>query len=331
MSDPKDGKPRFPTKPFSSESTSTGTATVGDHTQIVDLKAATRAGGQILPLVQVTAGADQGRIFSLSQNSRMTIGRSKDSSLVVYEPSCSRNHAEIFLAPDGTAWIKDLGSTNGTKVNADRVSAPRPLVDGDRIQIGDTTVLRFSLIPEDDARAQMDVYHRATRDALTGAYNRRQFDEFMSREMAFLKRNENQGLGVIIFDVDHFKKTNDSFGHLAGDEVLRELGRRVPGLLRAEDFFARIGGEEFIVLSRSENLEGVSVVAERIRQAMESAPASFEGRGIIFTVSVGYTFVRGRNDIALDHLLATADACLYEAKNGGRNRVVGRPPAEVKT
>ena len=313
-------------KPFKGDFTSSGTTLGGDRTQIIDLKANTRAGGRLLPIIQVSSGSDQGKILSLLQTPRMTFGRAKDSTLVLFDPSCSRNHAEIYLAPDEAAYIKDLGSTNGSKVNGEKVVEPRQLQDSDRIQLGDNTILRFSLIPEDDARVQMDVYHRATRDALTGAYNRRQFDEFMTRELALLKRNAAQGMGLIIFDVDHFKKINDSFGHLAGDEILRDIGRRVPTCLRAEDIFARIGGEEFTVITRADSMEGVRVVAERIRECMEKTPGSFEGRGIIFTVSVGYTFVPGKTGIAADLLSATADACLYEAKHGGRNRTIGKTP-----
>lgn len=319
-------------KPFSTnEITATGTTHGGDRTQIIDLRN-TKAGGRLLPIIQVASGADQGRIFSLIQTPRMTLGRGKESTLVLYDPSCSRSHAEIYLAPDETVFIRDMGSTNGTKVNGDKVVDPRQLQDSDRIQLGDNTILRFSLIPEDDARVQMDVYHRATRDALTGAYNRRQFDEFLKRELSFLKRNSKQGLGLIIFDIDHFKKINDSFGHLAGDEVLKDVGKRVPPCLRAEDIFARIGGEEFAIISRSDTLDGVKIIAERLREAMEKTPSAFEGRGIMFTISVGYTFVHGKSEILADILVGTADACLYDAKHGGRNRTVGKlPPDEPST
>ncbi|MBS1984522.1 MAG: GGDEF domain-containing protein [Bdellovibrionales bacterium] len=318
-----------PKKGFGGDFTSTGTASsTGEHTQIGEVRGNTKAIGQLLPILQVSSGADQGRILSLAQFPRITIGRSKDATLVLYDPSCSRNHAEVFLGPDNNSWIKDMGSTNGSKVNGEKLSAPKQLADGDRIQLGDNTILRYSLIPEDDARVQMDVYHRATRDSLTNSYNRRQYDEFMSRELAYLKRGGGQGLGLVMFDVDHFKKINDSFGHLAGDEVLRELGRRVPGCIRAEDFFARIGGEEFAIITRSDTLEGMKILAERIRQAMESAPASFEGRGILFTVSVGYTYAPNKSSITSEQLVAAADEALYEAKHGGRNRSIGK---DVKT
>jgi diguanylate cyclase (GGDEF)-like protein len=259
----------------------------------------------------------------------MTIGRAKDSSLILFDPSCSRNHAEIFLGPDGSAWIKDLGSTNGTKVNGNLIKAPTVLNDGERIQLGDATILRFSKIPEDDARVQMDVYHRATRDALTGAYNRHQFQDFLDRELAYVRRGASpQGLGVISFDVDHFKKINDSFGHLAGDEILRDIGKRVATVIRTEDIFARVGGEEFIVLSRADSIEGVRILAERLREVMEKTPGEFEGRGILFTVSVGYTFLPRKAPNPADQILAIADECLYDAKHGGRNRSIGKelPP-----
>jgi diguanylate cyclase (GGDEF)-like protein len=125
-----------------------------------------------------------------------------------------------------------------------------------------------------------------------------------------------------MFDVDFFKKINDSFGHLAGDEVLRDIGRRVPTCIRDEDFFARIGGEEFVVVTRSEKIDDVGILADRLRIAMEKEPSSFEGRGIVFTISVGYTFVNPKNETPLEKILGTADEALYAAKHGGRNKTV---------
>jgi diguanylate cyclase (GGDEF)-like protein len=314
-------------EPPKGEFTATGTTAAGDHTQIIETRPTgqTRAGLQMFPILQVSSGSDQGRIISLLQQPRVSIGRSKESTLVTYDPSCSRNHAEIVLAQDGSIRMRDLGSTNGTKLNGDRIHNEVVLKDGDRLQLGDNTILRYALIPEDDARAQMDVYYRATRDALTNAYNRRQFDEMIVREMAYLNRaSGGHGLSVIIFDVDHFKKINDSFGHLAGDEVLREVGRRVPPCIRSEDVFARIGGEEFAVISRAENVEGVALVAERIRESMGATLVNFESRQIGFTVSAGYAFIPHKGKGSVDKLIATADESLYEAKRSGRNRVIGK-------
>jgi len=177
-------------------------------------------------------------------------------------------------------------------------------------------------MPEDDAQVQMKVYYQATRDALTNAFNRHQFDEALDREISYQKR-AGHGLAVVIFDVDHFKRVNDTHGHPAGDEVLREIGNRVPTCIRIEDIFARLGGEEFGVLTRSENLKGVEILAERIRSAMEKKVVEFEGIAIWFTVSVGVAFIAGGNtSVSSAQIFQSADDALYEAKNSGRNRIV---------
>ncbi len=308
------------------------TQTGAERTAIVNLGAGSRtvAEKQPVPILQVTSGNDQGRIFNLLEFRRFGVGRSKDCELILTDPSCSRNHAEFFVGPGDEIFLKDLGSTNGTKVNGTRIEDAHMLVDGDRIQLGDNSTMRFSKVPEDEARTQMDVYYRATRDALTNAYNRRQFDEAFGRELAFQNRG-GKGLGLIMFDVDHFKKINDGFGHPTGDEVLKEIGRRVHALIRKEDIFARIGGEEFALLTRNEGLEGLASFCERLRLSMEEKAAAYEGRQIPFAISIGYTHLPEKLITTQEILVQTADEALYEAKNTGRNRCVYKAPPLSKS
>lgn len=306
--------------PKKGEFTQTST---NENTTIANLGAGSRTVAENKPvgIIQITSGADQGRIFNLSELRRLSAGRSKDCDMVLTDPSCSRNHGEFFSSPDGTLYIKDLGSTNGTKVNGLRISEAVELKDGDRVQFGDNSMMRFSVVPEDEAKTQIDVYYRATRDALTNAYNRRQFEEAVGRELAFQSRG-GKGLGLVMFDVDHFKKINDSFGHPTGDEVLREIGRRVFGLIRKEDIFSRVGGEEFALLTRNDGEEGLKIFSERLRRAMEETPAQFEGRQIPFAISVGYTHLKEKMLSTYEALVQTVDEALYEAKKTGRNRCV---------
>jgi two-component system cell cycle response regulator len=299
----------------------------GERTSITTLGElrANRIPGRIVPILQVTAGADPGRILSLAQYRHVTLGRGKQCEMIVYDPSCSRQHAEAFVKENGQVYIKDLNSTNGTKINGKPLSPDDVVLlkDGDRVQLGENTILKFSLLPEDDANMQISVYFRATRDSLTNAFNRHQFEESLDREVSYQKRAKH-GLAVIIFDVDHFKKVNDSLGHGAGDAVLKEIGARIPRVIRAEDIFARLGGEEFAVLARSENLIGVQILAERIRTAMSDKIVEFEGKQIEFTVSVGVAYITGANEQPGSYLVSQADEALYEAKNGGRNKSVIR-------
>lgn len=302
-----------------------------DSTQIVNFyDGSTASGEHQVWTLQVVAGPEQGRIIKLIEGKRISIGRAREADFTVPDSSCSRKHAEFFLGPDGAAYVHDLNSTNGTFVNKEKVqNDTHELKDGDRVQLGDNTVFRFSRTTEQDVGVQIEVFNRANKDSLTGAFNRRRFDEAMEREMAFQRRGR-QSFAVVLFDVDHFKKINDTFGHPAGDEVLREIGRRVPKATRQEDFFARIGGEEFVVLIRGEDMKGVNTISERIRQSLERSPVVFDGKSIPFTVSIGYTIVAPGTQLQKDEVVALADQALYASKEGGRNRITCKLPEVSK-
>ncbi len=155
----------------------------------------------------------------------------------------------------------------------------------------------------------------ATTDKLTGAHNRRKFDEILSLEMSRARRID-QPLSMIIFDVDHFKRINDTFGHQAGDEVLKMLVGTVREKLRVLDVLARWGGEEFIVLTTSTDLEGAIILAERVRAVVEEQCFSF---AVHITISLGVA--EYKQDDTADSFIQRADSALYRAKRNGRNRV----------
>jgi two-component system, cell cycle response regulator len=176
----------------------------------------------------------------------------------------------------------------------------------------------------------------ALSDALTGAHNRRHFMTHMRREM---KRSCRGGydLALLIFDIDHFKRINDRFGHSAGDAVLMEFVRRTrESLPREEDWCARLGGEEFAVVLPRTDLTGGEVVAERIRRAISGQPFAMAAGNLSVTVSAGVSNISvfaDRGAVELEQLLHRADECLYFSKNHGRDRVTvdGRLPVSDKT
>ena len=156
----------------------------------------------------------------------------------------------------------------------------------------------------------------ATTDDLTGAYNRRQFGEVIKYEIHRAIRYMDT-LSLIMFDLDHFKRINDTYGHNAGDEVLKTVADRVKDNIRVTDIFARVGGEEFTILVPATGLEGAKVVADKLRQSIESH--AFETVGIV-TASFGVAeFSR---DEKSEGLIKRSDNALYAAKANGRNRVV---------
>jgi diguanylate cyclase (GGDEF)-like protein len=163
--------------------------------------------------------------------------------------------------------------------------------------------------------AEEELKRLASTDKLTEAYNRTKFKEIIGREIERFKRY-NQPLSIIIFDIDHFKDVNDRYGHSAGDYVLKTIADIVRENIRKIDYFVRWGGEEFMIISSETNLKEVYVLAERIRETIESY--IFEDIGKV-TISLGVTEFK-ENDTE-DSLIKRADNAMYEAKKKGRNRV----------
>ena len=273
---------------------------------------------ELVPVFNVISGPEKGRIISLS--GRMIVGRSKNCEIPISDPSCSRQHA-LFEFRDGKIYVEDLKSTNGVKVNGVKIVAKYELSEGDRVQLGDLTIVRFGYMPRAEANIQQDFYQRATRDGLTNSYNRKSFEEAFDREVAHCIRNK-RGIGLLIFDIDYFKKVNDTHGHAAGDEVLKKVTEAVQGLIRAEDFFARIGGEEFALLTRNEGIDSLKILAERVRSLIEELSITLDDKTLKVSISVGVSFM-GEEGRKLDKktLFSQADSALYKAKNSGRNRV----------
>ncbi|GID32490.1 diguanylate cyclase domain-containing protein [Paractinoplanes brasiliensis] len=176
----------------------------------------------------------------------------------------------------------------------------------------------------ENARLFAQVHHMAAVDSLTGLANRRSFFDRARQEFA-TAGDRHEG-AVLMIDVDHFKRINDGYGHHVGDEVLREVAARLRAGCRPTDLVARYGGEEFVVLLPDRG-EQAAAVAERIRREVAGAPIATSAGPVPVTVSVGATATAGAT--AVDTALTRADACLYEAKHAGRNRVVvaepGRP------
>jgi diguanylate cyclase (GGDEF)-like protein len=179
--------------------------------------------------------------------------------------------------------------------------------------------LEFSLKDALEKKRQM-----AMTDALTGAYNRRYFMRHFGRELKRLQRFGGD-VSLLLLDVDHFKLVNDTFGHVAGDIVLKRLTREIAGCLRrSTDWCARIGGEEFVLVLEGTNLMGARRCAEKVREAIANAFIDTAGGVVRITVSIGISGTEGMADrgaATVQLLLEHADANLYKSKAGGRNRV----------
>ncbi|OQX63771.1 MAG: hypothetical protein B5M51_04715, partial [Anaerolinea sp. 4484_236] len=168
-------------------------------------------------------------------------------------------------------------------------------------------------------KAEKELYKQATTDPLTGVFNRRYFFETAQKELERSQRY-NRPLSIIIFDIDHFKKVNDTYGHGAGDEVLRKLTAECKDSLRENDVFARYGGEEFVILLPETNLEQAEQMAERMRKGCAETPLDVGSATVKITVSFGVSSLDNET-LPLDELLLRADNALYASKEAGRNRV----------
>lgn len=183
-----------------------------------------------------------------------------------------------------------------------------------RLRVG----TRILTLQEDLIRAREDLRFQATHDVLTGIWNRRAVLDLLHREIERAARF-HASTGVLMLDLDHFKKINDTYGHLIGDAVLKETARRITQVVRSYDFVGRYGGEEFMVLLPGCDKEQAEQSGERIRLAVMATPVVAGGSEISVTISIGATATIGGPET---EVLAIADAALYQAKSAGRNRTV---------
>jgi diguanylate cyclase (GGDEF)-like protein len=260
-------------------------------------------------------GEDLGRRIALGETV-IEAGRSTACGIPVDQESVSRHHARIWWT--GSSYkVKDLGSTNGTYVN-DALITEVDLNDGDQVKIG-RTILKFMYGGNIEASYHEEIYRMMTFDGLTQIYNKRYFNETLEREISRSRRYTRE-LGLVLFDIDHFKQKNDTFGHLAGDAILKDLSGVVRAKLRREDVFARVGGEEFGILTPEVGMKGAREVAEKVRVVVEQTAFRFEKHVMPTTISLGVAVLQKDEDSA-DALYKRSDAALYRAKQGGRNRV----------
>lgn len=260
-------------------------------------------------------GQPLGRKFVIKTGS-LLIGRAPDCDIQLSDDCLSRLHCRIISSQDSVV-IADLDSTNGTYVNNAAISA-RPLKDGDRIKVGRTI---FSFLSSDNIEHAYheEIYRLKTTDGLTGAFNKRYFEEEGQREL-FRFYRYGRPLSLAFFDLDHFKEINDTYGHLAGDRVLSQFAALVSAHIRREDTFCRYGGEEFVLLMPEMDRVQAAENVQRLRKLVQKHRFSFEGVSLSVTVSAGVVEADTKMT-GIDDFVRRVDERLYKAKQGGRNRV----------
>ncbi len=271
------------------------------------------------PCLVVIAGLDAGNSINVSGRP-VRVGRDDECSLSLRDDGVSRHHVEVVLRDDNRLEVQDLGSSNGTFIDGRQI-ARTEIAPGQKFTIGLNSVIRFEIQDGYDQAYHRQMYDARVRDWLTGAHNRRYFDEQLPVALSHASR-QRRSLSVLLLDVDHFKRVNDEHGHAVGDAVLVALGRTMREVLRAEDLLARIGGEEFAVLAHDTDFDGACRLAERLRVHVGRLQVihSDESDPIVVTVSIGGVAVRPSATADMHDVLAASDGNLYAAKEAGRNR-----------
>ena len=234
------------------------------------------------------------------------IRKSDDSSI--------RNLPVIVMTTADDNVDKNLAFLNGAN---DFVSKP---IDPTELQSRVNVHHKLSRTIRELEASRKLLAEQASTDPLTQLKNRRAFFEHGAQHMSLSKRYKSD-LSILLIDIDHFKKVNDTYGHQAGDEVLTQVARLLKQLTRNEDTVARMGGEEFAILLPDTNRLGTAVMAERIRVAVEKEKIIVGDNTITITLSIGVATYGSEKAESVDDLLRIADSRLYLAKENGRNRI----------
>ncbi|MFP5245408.1 MAG: diguanylate cyclase [Thermoanaerobaculia bacterium] len=267
------------------------------------------------PALILLEGDLPGQVFRL-RTGRQIIGRRPECDIRLRERAVSGIHAEVIRVRDAVT-INDLASTNGTVVNGMRIRTPVPLMQGSLLKLGNC-VFKYvdSLLEVEFTEA---LHTRGITDQLTGAFNK----SYLVARLGFVidTASDARPVSVITFDFDNFKQVNDQYGHAAGDHTLRTTSHLIATeFVRQADLFARMGGEEFVIVQPDTQLEHAVQIAEQIRRTLEERTFEYEGMPIHLTSSFGVCCATSAVEQP-EFLLARADELLYRSKREGRNRV----------
>jgi diguanylate cyclase (GGDEF)-like protein len=287
-------------------------------TEIPSLSEPLSPTGSARACLTVITGTAAGQMFKVLRGDAI-IGRSPTAAIRIIDDGVSRNHARLRHDSSGL-YLDDMDSRNGTYINGTKISGATKLTEGDKIQVGRTTVLRFQYHDELDESFHENLVSNALRDPLTKLFNKRYFLDRLDSELKFARRH-NTPLTLLMLDLDHFKKINDTQGHLAGDAVLTTIATALHKAVRNEDVVARFGGEELAIILRAIPIEQAMLLAERLRKLVEQTITHHQDRDLRATVSIGVAGFPTTKVETVEQLMDAADKALYRAKNDGRNRV----------
>ncbi len=259
-----------------------------------------------------------GRSWLLNKNKpEILVGRASISDISVGQRSVSSTHCKLTMNDKNEVFIEDLNSTNGTSINNEKIDPQKSymLKDQDQIKMGNVI---FKYVEEGGPEAF--AHGRNQMDDLTNIYNKAALISNGKEVFQRAKQLSSQ-LAVIVLDLDNFKVINDTYGHLAGDSLLKELASLIKNqVIRSEDFFARFGGEEFCILLCNKNKEEVSKIAERMRHIIEVHAFKHEQLTMSATVSIGVALLEPSTK-TWEEFFEKADKAVYASKRNGKNQV----------
>lgn len=294
-----------------------------DNTDILNVSSIRKQWGnnsKKTPALTLLTGENLGKVYKLINGIEFIMGRDPDNHIPIDIASFSRKHCSVRME-NNKVYIKDLNSTNKTFVNGKAISRVE-LKDGDRISFGDIFVCKYSLLDKLDLEINSMLFKKATEDVLTGVHNRTYFQESFKVEFMFHKRVE-MPLSLIFYDFDNFKKINDTYGHVCGDMVLKEISSAVKVHIREIDFLARYGGEEFIILLKNTTYSSAMKIARKLQKTIAETPIMFQTVEVNTTASFGVVTLLDNNFKTPEEMLVRVDAMAFRAKKLGKNEVVG--------
>lgn len=302
----------------------------GDTTEVMTstdpLTASLRDSRKKRACLMVVYGQEVGRRYWLSKDVAVC-GRDPEADIHIDNKRLSRRHFAI-LHKKPKFYLKDLGSRNGTVVNEKTIKDEIELKFGDKIQCGGT-VLQFMSEASIEHMLVDKLREDAYRDGLTQVYNKRILPD-VEKEMFDRAKVDQHPLGVLMFDIDHFKKLNDTYGHLFGDQVLSGLSKEISSkVMRTQDIMIRFGGEEFLIVLSHPSHKALTGLGERVRKAAAGLRFEDGGKSVTLTVSVGVRYWDPKQEAGvtkLQMLIEQADQALYQSKSAGRNRVTAYTP-----
>jgi len=266
----------------------------------------------------VLTGGEAGRFFTLGPTGGV-LGRGDEVDVAFSDETVSRRHATVTLGAEGFR-LTDSESHNGTYLDGLAVRGSIVLPRRCRIQLGTRVMLEWNALDELGVEAIGKLSKALLLDPLTGAGNRFHLEQRLAAETSYARRH-HQALGLLLMDLDHFKRVNDEHGHLVGDRVLANVGHALTASCRTEDAVFRYGGEEFCILVRGLEMDRLLHMAERIRAMIAGLSVDAEDTCVQVTTSIGVAALDLEDKPDAEEILLLADRALYRAKTLGRDRV----------